>query len=487
MSLFSLDWFKANKEKKKFLEFVEKVDKKLDNIDERLNQLEDTNYLVRVIPVAPQTLINLHQNDLYEKRAPYKSYKLVNDVLTVVLNDGTILQKKNATNEDFGKIEHAKSVVEIKDIIEDQEAKKVRSEERILEVENEKIKEENKINYDKAQVLINSGLFERKEHELYIKDIDRSLPLILIDAMVKQFNNKLKFKALLHFWYWCCLNPNARAAYDLYDFLQRGDFKINKYGCFFTYRRVVTVHGDKKSDSEYIDFITNAYNKVKGVWKKNPINFAVRTGEMGALVVESKYILVDLKKKGLTLDKGEKSLKELYDTLSTNVETTYTDNYTKQEVYRPNTTISMPRKQADGNNAYACSTGFHSGNKRFGYSIDLGDQQILVLTNPKDVVAVPQNSDKIRQCRWHFVMTLSKEEQFILNDDEFDTTNIGTEFSLGEIENVEKLAKESDVKDFEKNAIFKPLIPIESKNLVVKLKQSAEEIQEILASRIVAK
>ena len=40
---------------------------------------------------------------------PYKSVKLVNDVLTVILNDGSIVTKNNATELDFNRIRTAAS------------------------------------------------------------------------------------------------------------------------------------------------------------------------------------------------------------------------------------------------------------------------------------------------------------------------------------------------------------------------------------------
>lgn len=44
----------------------------------------------------------------------FKSAKLVNDTLIVVLNDGQILSKKGATQEDYDAIINAKSTIDIK-------------------------------------------------------------------------------------------------------------------------------------------------------------------------------------------------------------------------------------------------------------------------------------------------------------------------------------------------------------------------------------
>jgi predicted house-cleaning noncanonical NTP pyrophosphatase (MazG superfamily) len=56
---------------------------------------------------------------IIESQTVFKSAKLVNDTLIVVLNDGQILNKKGATQEDYDAIINSKSTVEIKDKISD--------------------------------------------------------------------------------------------------------------------------------------------------------------------------------------------------------------------------------------------------------------------------------------------------------------------------------------------------------------------------------
>jgi predicted house-cleaning noncanonical NTP pyrophosphatase (MazG superfamily) len=47
----------------------------------------------------------------------FKSAKLVNNTLIVVLNDGQILSKKGATQEDYNAIINAKSTIGIKEVV----------------------------------------------------------------------------------------------------------------------------------------------------------------------------------------------------------------------------------------------------------------------------------------------------------------------------------------------------------------------------------
>ncbi len=70
---------------------------------------------------------------------------------------------------------------------------------------------------------------------------------------------------------WCCLNPRAEVAHELYRFLQENSFRITKQGFFVALRNVVTLHGS----NELVQFVSNTYNKVKAVWKKSPDNYHV--------------------------------------------------------------------------------------------------------------------------------------------------------------------------------------------------------------------
>jgi len=54
---------------------------------------------------------------IIESQTVFKSVKLVNDTLIVVLNDGTILNKKGATKEDFDAVFNASSSTEIRNRI----------------------------------------------------------------------------------------------------------------------------------------------------------------------------------------------------------------------------------------------------------------------------------------------------------------------------------------------------------------------------------
>ena len=90
MSKFlSLDWFKS-----KIENAVEKV---IANKIENLMEQEDND-----VPGSDY--------DVDRGRVPYLNIKMVNDVLTIVMKDGSIISKPGATQEDFKRAKNAYNI-----------------------------------------------------------------------------------------------------------------------------------------------------------------------------------------------------------------------------------------------------------------------------------------------------------------------------------------------------------------------------------------
>lgn len=203
----------------------------------------------------------------------YSNIKFVNNVLTVILNDGNIISKHPATIDDFKRARDSKTEIELFTVCSSKEALE---EKHKLEAEVER----NAKILEGSKILANLSDFEFREGSLYITGINRSLPALMIEefALIVGRKNPLvplyeneEFEALKRFWMWCCLNPRAEVAEKLYEFLKKNSFKITKQGFFAALRNVVTVHGGV----EFVDFVSQAYNKVKAVWKKNPSKYTV--------------------------------------------------------------------------------------------------------------------------------------------------------------------------------------------------------------------
>lgn len=400
MGLLGISWFRTRKEKE-----LKEQEQSLKN---ELLQAQ-----IEVVRTQSQNRTQIVEESI----KLYKKVKFVNNVLTVVLNDGSIISKTEATESDFRGVRDAKTEREITDLI--------------LAEERELPKEEN-VRNDKAAAsfdfLLSSGHFESNEGSLYLKGVKRSIPALLINAFndTLMSGNDLFFESLKKFWLKCCLNPNAQSAEDLFTFLNKHHFSLDKHGNFYAYRRVVS---RDTANRDLVAFVSNTYTKVKSIWKKKPSNYTVYESDGSYSISEVGHVN----------DLG--NLEQLYLDLPSLQEKTYTSKHTGLEDYRVGSIISMSRDKGDDNNSVSCSKGFHAASKEYNYS-GFGDTPILVIINPMDVLAVPKGEDgKLRTSRWFFASILAEEEQHILDNVDFDVTELGDRFEELCAENLEEYVK----------------------------------------------
>jgi hypothetical protein len=251
----SLDWFKSKVENS-----IDRViESKIDSLIQEEHKLESQQKYVK----------------------PYFSMKIVNDTLTVVLNNGSIISKPNACEDDFHAASKAKSVEEILAITSSNDV--------LADVEKTKA-ETTRIKALQKGIKLLSDLpdFTVEGNTVYLAGTSRSLPQLLVEKFIevvdrveqefvagRSFNETLndddEYVALKNFFMWCCLNPRAEVAHELYRFLTENSFRITKQGFVVALRNVVTLHGSP----ELVHFVSNTYNKVKAVWKKNPNEYTV--------------------------------------------------------------------------------------------------------------------------------------------------------------------------------------------------------------------
>ena len=455
MSLFSLKWFRSNNQEK-----LEKLE-----LEKKEKELE---------------LLNLQ---LKESKKLYKVLSLVNNNLTVVLQDGSIISKSNATENDVQEIKLATSESEILRIVKD------------VNIQQEKITEELTIEdiemYSegfKSFQYLND--FYTEGNTVYLSGTDRSLPELLVKKFIKiidkykncpseylqdALDNDEEYLSHKKFFMWCCLNPNAQSAEDLYGFLEKHNMKIDRHGNFYAYRRVKTVGNDSK---ELVDFISNAYNKIKAVWKKSPKKFKVVT------IPDSKEF--KLKEWDFNVENTEYvclgDLEYLYLNLPNMKENRYTSAHTGKEDYRVGNVISMPRNEGDDNNSVSCSMGFHAASKEYDYS-GFGDQDILVIINPMDVLAVPKGEvGKLRTCRWFFAMTLEKDERYILDEEDFNVLELGDVYNEKCFEDIEEHVKNGFTEEVKRHTFTLPTLSSKELSVII---NSLEEMTNVINSRVV--
>ena len=450
MSKFlSLTWFKS-----KIEQAVEKV---ITNKIETLMEQEDGVDEV-VQPLA---------------KPPYLNIKLVNDVLTILLLDGNIICKLQATKEDFLRAKNA--------ITEDELFNLVIS----REVMEEKKKDTLKANKIKAMqeglsILENSEQFDVVENTVYFKGINRSVPTLLVEELLRVVNasndthipleNNVEFLSLKRFFMWCCLNPRAEVADDLYKFLKDNSFRITKQGFFVALRNVVTVHNDSTG---IVEFISNAYNKVKAVWKKSPDNYRVvkTPGD------EYKFELVTSELSGNTIIGN---LTTLYLDLPNMSENRYTDAHTKTFDIRVGKVVNMPMEDCNWSRADCAHAGLHFTSDEIHY-VGCGDTSVLILINPMKVVGI--GNSKGRCYEYLPIMTVPREEAtLILHDLEFDTLELDEDFAIRELDNLEELAKQGFSAESTKYDFNFPQI---SSSQIKAIVASLSEMKHELENRIV--
>ena len=318
----------------------------------------------------------------------------------VVLDNGTIFQKENCTEEEYNKILNA-------------------TESEIIEFFNPGIKEV----FDKKEKVEsvlsrveNSKILTKFGDSIYWKEVSElSMPedfiLKVLDA--EETHNEDALEAYKNFWTLLSLNPDSRCRANLFWYLNHWGMKISKTGLFIGYRNVdVKKEGDNKNYSdELCTTAIWAYEKIKRQ-KKNPANY---------------YLVRDVKKQReyynlyekntkifatSTVDSNVESrnLKELYATLKQvnfdnsrlGGDTIYTDVHTHTFNIQIGKMVTMPRSQCDNNQEHQCSSGLHLSNSDWLTQGYYGSVGLTCLCNPADVVCVPRDSDygKLRTCAY---------------------------------------------------------------------------------------
>ena len=202
------------------------------------------NAIAKVVANKLESLMEQEEASREEYVKPYLNLRLVNDTLTIVLNDGSILSKPGATEQDFVAVSNAKNVHEIYAIIASAE----------VTADAEKIKAEAarmKALQRGIEILAVLDDFTVEGTTVYLTGTSRSLPQLLVEEFIHvvdrvhsndyecgfgqlqdMLNQDDQYVALKNFFMWCCLNPRAEVAHELYRFLTENSFKITKQGFF---------------------------------------------------------------------------------------------------------------------------------------------------------------------------------------------------------------------------------------------------------------
>jgi len=487
--MLSLKWFKSAIERT-----IEKVVE--NKIEQAFNELDNED---------GQTAPSYHPSG-----KPYLNIKMVNDTLTIVMNDGNIITKSPATSEDFNAARDCRTEACLFDLVSTQE---VKDERRKAEAAYEKAKAIQR----GAEFLATLEEFEMKHGSLYLKGISRSLPPLLVEEFLEVVGKhggtkNDEFNALHRFFMWCCLNPRAEVADKLFNFLKKNSFSITKQGFFVALRNVVTLHGG----TELVQFVSNAYNKVKAVWKKKPDEYHVflENGEYRMVHEDAIYKeetstcsycdgsgtipcededwddssdCYECDGSGEVTEtvcqqNGENlgNLTELYLDLPNRAENRFTDAYTKTFDIRIGRPVSMPMESCRWNTDDCGSAGLHFTSDEIHY-VGCGDTSVLVLINPMKVVGIGES--KGRCYEYLPIMTVPTDQATeILHDLDFDTLELDESYAVRELDNLAEKAKQGFTEERKKYDFNLPALSAVEVYTIVK---SLDEIKQEISKRIV--
>ena len=437
----------------------------------------------------------------------YSNIKFVNDVLTIVLNDGNIISKHPATMDDFNRARDAKSEMELFTVCSSKEG---------LE-EKRKFEEEVKRNaaiLEGCKALAKLDDFELRDGSLYMSGVNRSLPPMMVEefASIVGRRNPLQpiseeYEALKRFWMWCCLNPRAEVAEKLFEFLKKNSFKITKQGFFAALRNVVTIHGG----TELVQFISESYNKVKAVWKKSPENYVVflEDGEYKLVHVDDLYddewtecgycygedvpeedqedcVCPVCDGEGgyddvVRKENGELigGLTDLYLDLPNRAENRFTDAHTGTFDIRVGKVVEMPMEQCKWNTDDCGAAGLHFTSDEIHY-VGCGDQSVLVLINPMKVVGIGES--KGRCYEYLPIMTVPRDEATtLLHDLDFDTLELDDAYAINELDGLADKVKEGFAAEAKKHAVNFPTISMTEVRDII---NSLNEMKAVIGDRV---
>ena len=451
---------------------------------------------------------------------PYLNIKMINDVLTIVTTDGQILTKPNATAQDFAMAKAARTEEDLYLIVATPE---VVSERRDREAEIAKLRALHK----GIDQLRNLRQFKVEGNTVYLTGINRSLPQLLVERFIEivypftnnphlsneEMSNILdmndEFLAHKRFFLWCCLNPRAEVADRLYDFLSKNGMKITKQGFFVALRNIVVKHGS----AELVDFVSNAYNKVKAVWKKSPDNYTVFL-ENGLYKLVQNEDLHELKivqcedcdgdgeywsdeedeyvtcgscegegqyEREVYVSHGELigGLTDLYLDLPNRHENRYTDNWTKTFDIRVGQVVSMPMEDCNWSTQDCATAGLHFAGHTAPYVL-CGDTTVFTLHNPMKVVGIGTEKGRCYEYL-PFMTTTVQEADEIMNSRDFDFLQLDEEYAINELQSLEDKVKAGFVAEAKKYDFNLPHISAaEIKNIV----SSLEDMRSEIANRV---
>lgn len=327
--------------------------------------------------------------------------------ITVILEDGTMITNTKCTDEMYNNVlVNQENEDEILDLLVPEYTNKLEEFESKAELKED---------------LEQSSILDFEDGKVYLRSVSNLiLPEELATAIrdAEKEGDKELLQSYINFWTLCSLNPNAEARKNLFWFLRKYGMRISKSGLFVTYRNVNVKEEGREIDNKLAEFVSSQYTRVKFKLKKSPKNYYVGYQEG----VDDENLIINLDSSKFKTIIGK--LDELYFKLSDesgDSSPVYTDAHSGKFRIKIGKVVSMPRGACDERSDVTCSRGLHVAGKSWLSQGYYGQQSIMCLVNPADVVAVPplDNYGKMRTCAYFPVKLINRDEQGQMITEEF--------------------------------------------------------------------
>ena len=282
--------------------------------------------------------------------------------------------------------------------------------------------------------------FWEENNCVYYKNIHVSIPQVLAEKLMAA--NEDEFQRLIKFWGWLSLNPNTRTIEELYYWVEKNGVQLTEGGLMVLYRRVISINS---ANTELGKFVREIYEKLRKQKKSTNVN--VYEDEDGDYTLTSTY--TDDVYNVPAYNDLVGNLKQLHLELDIPLRV-FTDAHTRTKRYVIGEEARETREQGDENSSVSCSKGLHMSHKNYSFS-GFGDTPIAVVVNPCDILAVPDNGEKIRSCAFTPVAILNKDAEWAEDKDVHQRIDACYDAA---VERLETLLNETTFEDFKKHEIL---------------------------------
>lgn len=234
------------------------------------------------------------------------------------------------------------------------------------------------------------------DNNIYLNKTNVVLPTILL----RYFSGSTDINYLnsLHnFWVNCLNKDNYSNIEDLFVFIDNNGLTISPNGCLFLFRRVV--NKSNVNNVSLFKFVMEQWKELtlKG---KNTNDYYIGFSKNEGMYFISKS------KDDETINTIEDLFREL---ISNSKSNNFTDNHTKTFNYKIGQTYIVDN--VDNNPDNTCSYGLHLGSIKYVKgNAWLGETIVGCLVNPRDIIAVADNAEKIRCRKMHICCIINENE-----------------------------------------------------------------------------